>query len=64
MGLLTGRFFLSSIGMSGKNINVNLNNKKNKRRNFYKNKRLFNIDGIDVNKISVSKNKPYDKKLI
>ena len=38
--------------MSGKNINFD--DKVNKS-NFYKSKRLFKIDDIDVNRISVSK---------
>ena len=43
--------------MSGKKIHCN--DKKIEKRNFYKNKKLFNIDDIDVNKISVSKKEPY-----
>ena len=36
--------------------NTNFNNKKIKKSNFYnKNKKIFNIDDIDVNKILVSK---------
>ena len=46
--------------MSGKNINFD--NKKINKSNFYKNKRLFKIDDIDVNKILVSKKGPYGKK--
>ena len=42
--------------MSGKNINVN--DKKIRKSNFYKNKKLNRIDDIDVNKISVSKKEP------
>ena len=38
--------------MSGKDIN---------KSNFYKNKKLFKIDDIDVNKILVSKKEPYGK---
>ena len=40
--------------MNGKNINFN--NKNIKKSDFYnKNKKIFNIDDIDVNKILVSK---------
>ena len=31
--------------------NINFNNKKIKRIELYKNKKIFNIDDIDVNKI-------------
>ena len=41
--------------MSGNSINFN--NKKIKKGDFYKNKKIFNIDNIDVNKILVSKKK-------
>ena len=40
--------------MKGKNINYN--DKKIKKSDFYKkNKKIFNIDDIDINKILVSK---------
>ena len=46
--------------MNGKNINFN--NEKIKRSDFYnKNKKIFNIDDIDVNKILVSKKEQYGK---
>ena len=45
--------------MNGKNINFN--DKKIKKTGFYKNKKIFNIDDIDVNKILVSKKEPYEK---
>ena len=35
---------------------------KNKKSNFYKNKKAFQIDNIDVNKILVSKKEPYGTK--
>ena len=41
--------------MSGKNVNAG--NKKNKKSNFCKNKKVTKIDDIDVNKIS--KEEPY-----
>ena len=34
---------------------------KNRKSDFYKNKKIFNIDDIDVNKILVSKKEPYGK---
>ena len=46
--------------MSGKSMNFD--DKKIKKSDFYKNKKLFKIDGIDVNKILVSKNEPYSTK--
>ena len=45
--------------MNGKNINFN--DKKIKKTGFYKNKKIFNIDDIDVNKILVSKKEPYGR---
>ena len=35
--------------------NIDFDDKKVNKSNFYKNKRLFKIDGIDVNRILVSK---------
>ena len=46
--------------MSGKNINFD--DKKIKRCNFYKNKKVNNIEDIDVNNILVSKKEPYSTK--
>ena len=46
--------------MSGKNINFD--DKKNKRSSFYKNKKINNIEDIDVNNILVSKKEPYGTK--
>ena len=40
--------------MRGKNINFN-DKKKKKKSDFYKNKKAFQIDYIDVDKILVSK---------
>ena len=44
-------------------VNRNFNNKKIKITDFYKhkNKKIFNIDGIDVDKMSVSKKVSYGK---
>ena len=46
--------------MNGKNINFD--DKKTNESTFYKNKKLFNINDIDVNKILVSKKEPYGTK--
>ena len=46
--------------MSGKNINFE--GKKINKSNFYKNKKLFNIHDLDVNKILVSKKESYGTK--
>ena len=54
-------FFLSEcIRMSGKNINFN--DKKIKKSNFYKNKKINKIDGINVNNILISKKESYRTK--
>ena len=41
--------------------NINFNNKKIKKTELYKNKKIFNIDDIDANKILVSKKEQYSK---
>ena len=41
---------------------INFDDKKINKSNFYKNKKLFKIDDIDVNKILVSKKEPYGTK--
>ena len=46
--------------MSGKNINFD--EKRINISNFYENKKIFKIDGIDVNKILVPKKQPYGTK--
>ena len=43
--------------MSGKNMNFE--EKKFKNSDFYKNKKVYKVDDIDVNKILVSKKEPY-----
>ena len=45
--------------MNGKNVNFDY--KKIYQSDFYKKKKLFQIDDIDVNKILVSKKEPYGK---
>ena len=46
--------------MSGKNINFE--DKKIKKSDFYKNKKINSIDDIDVNKTLVSKKESYGTK--
>ena len=46
--------------MNGKS--VNFDDKKMNKSNFYKNKKIFNIHDIDVNKILVSKKESYRTK--
>ena len=46
--------------MSGKTINFN--DKKNRKGDFYKNKKIFQLDNIDVNNILVSKKEQYRTK--
>ena len=47
--------------MSTKNINFD-DKKKNQKSDFYKNKKAFQIDDVDVNEILVSRKKPYGTK--
>ena len=46
--------------MSGKSIHFH--DKKINKSSFYKNKKLFSLNDIDVNKILVSKNESYGTK--
>ena len=41
---------------------INFNNKQINKSNFYKNKRLFKKDDIDIDKILISKKEPHGKK--
>ena len=50
-----------SIITSGKN--KIFNDKKINKNNFYKIKKLFKVDDLDLNKILVSKKEPYSKKM-
>ena len=50
-------FFSPGIRMSGKNIKCG--DKKKQKSKFYRNKKVFKIYYIDVNKILVSKEEPY-----
>ena len=52
-------FSLRYVRMNGNRINFN--NKNIEKSDFYnKNKKIFNIDNIDVNKILVSKKETYE----
>ena len=42
--------------------NISFDDKEIKKSTFYKNKKVFQIDNIDVNKISVSKKETYGTK--
>ena len=42
-------------------MNINFNNEKIKNNFYNKNKKIFNIDDIDANKILVSKKEQYGK---
>ena len=42
--------------------NINFDDKKTKKREFYKNQKVFQIDYIDVDKILVSGKEPYGTK--
>ena len=53
-------FFSSILRMTGKKIIFD--EKKINKSNFYKNKKLFNVYGIEVDKILTSKKEPYGKK--
>ena len=53
-------FSLQYIRMSGKNINFN--DKKIQKSTFYKNKRIYSTDDINVNNMFVSKKEPYNNK--
>ena len=55
-------YILPSIRMIGKNINKIFDDKKINKSNFYKNKKLFNIYDIHVDKILISKKEPGGKK--
>ena len=47
--------------MSGRSINFD--DKRIKKSDFYKNKKVFNLEDIDVNEILDSKKEPHAKKM-
>ena len=49
-------FFSFNVRMIGKTINFD--NKKINNSNFYRKKKLFKIDDIDVNKVLISNKEP------
>ena len=53
-------FFSSSVRISEKNMIFD--DKKISKSNFYKNKKLFGIYDVEVDKILISKKESYDKK--
>ena len=59
---LLQKILLPSIRMIGKNINKIFDDKKINKSNFYKNKKLFNIYDIHVDKVLISKKEPCGKK--
>ena len=46
------------------NKTINFEDKKINKSNFYKNKKLFNLHDIDVNKILISKKESYGTKYL
>ena len=54
--------FFSSQNIKMDTKNINFDDKKIKKSDFYKNKKAFQIDNIDVNEILVSKKEPYGTK--
>ena len=48
--------------MSGKSINFDDQKSNIKKSDFYRNKKIFKINDIDVNKILISKKEPYGTK--
>ena len=44
-------------------MSINFEDKKINKTNFYKTKKLFKIEDIDINKILVSKKESYGKKI-
>ena len=55
-------YFLSLTYISKSTKNINFDDKKIKNSEFYRNKKAFQIDDIDVNKILVSLKEPYGTK--
>ena len=50
-------YFFSSLGIRMNRKNINFDDKKIKKGDFYnKNKKIFNINNSEINKILVSKN--------
>ena len=54
-------YFFSSLSIRMNGNSINFNDKKFKKSNFYKNKKIFNISDIVVNNILVSEKEKYGK---
>ena len=54
-------YFFSSQSIRMSENSINFDDKKIKKSDFYKNKKIFNINDIDVNNILVSKKEKYGK---
>ena len=55
-------FFFSLLYVRMSEKNINFDDKKFRKSTFYKNKRIYSTDNIDVNNILVSKKEPYGNK--
>ena len=55
-------YFFSLINMRMSRKNINFNDKKIKKSSFYKDKKINNIENIDVNNILVSTKESYGNK--
>ena len=53
--IIKQNYFFSSQGIRMTGNSINFDDKKIKKSDIYKNKKIFNINDIDVNKILVSK---------
>ena len=54
-------YFFSSQSIRTTGNSINFDDKKIKKSDFYKNKKIFNINDIDVNNIWVTKKEKYGK---
>ena len=54
-------YFFSSLSIRMSGNSIKLNDKNIKNSDFYKNKKIFNINDIDINNILVSKKEKYGK---
>ena len=54
-------YFFSSLSIKKSGNSMKFDDKKIKKSNFYKNKKILNINDIDVNNILVSKKEKYGK---
>ena len=54
-------YFFSSLSIRMSKNSIKFDDKKIKKSDFYKNKKIFNINDIDANNILVSKKEKYGK---